>query len=326
MATATPTVQNPFSVGGKSAIVTGAGSGINYTFTALLLKNNCNVLLADLSLRPEAQALLDAHKTPTPSTGRAVFIKTDVTKWTDLQNLIKVCHDEFGGIDIVVPGAGVYEPHFSNFWHPPGTAKSADPVTGTATENLGHYATLDINLTHPIRLTQLAIQYWLHPSRKTSSPPTSATPETPKRIVHISSIAAQTPGFNTALYQASKHGLSGFIRSMAQLDTLGIRVNGVAPGLIRTPLWTDHPEKIFTVGEGDSWVESEEVADAMWKCCECDEWVGGSVVEVLKGRTRFVGWRMDAGPQGPGAEVTNRAAGVREVFDWLGEEGWGVEG
>lgn len=95
-----------FSVGGKTAIVTGAGSGICFSFAQLLLRRNCNVVLADLKLRPEAESLLNDKK----SGGRAIFQRTDVTKWKELERMFKVAESEFGGADIVCPGAGVYEP------------------------------------------------------------------------------------------------------------------------------------------------------------------------------------------------------------------------
>lgn len=91
------------------------------------------------------------------------------------------------------------------------------------------------------------------------------------------------------MYHASKHAISGFIRSLASLDTLGIRVNGVAPGIIKTPLWTEHPEKMTMLDEAvDAWVEPEEVADALLRCCEDKDVVGGWVLEVTKGQTRNV--------------------------------------
>jgi NAD(P)-dependent dehydrogenase (short-subunit alcohol dehydrogenase family) len=96
----------------------------------------------------------------------------------------------------------VFEPHWSNFWHPPGTAKSKDDVRGT--DGVGHYACLDINITHPIRTTQLAISRWLNPSPNSKTG--KASTSNPKRVVHISSIAAQTPAFSVPLYVASKHG------------------------------------------------------------------------------------------------------------------------
>lgn len=117
--------------------------------------------------------------------------------------------------------------------------------------------------------------------------------------MHISSIAGQAPGFAFPLYIASKHAINGFIRSMEPLEaTLGIKVNGVAPGVIKTPLWTDHPEKMKMIDENvDEWVTPEEVAEQMLRCAE-DEAIGaGWVWEVLKGRYRQVDWQMAPAPE-----------------------------
>lgn len=134
------------------------------------------------------------------------------------------------------------------------------------------------------------------------------------------------PSLPTPLYIASKHAISGFIRSLAPLDeTLGIRVNGVAPGIIKTPLWTDHPEKLKLLDEAqDVWVTPEEVAEQMLRCVQDPEVGPGFVWEVLKDRYRNVASFDAAPPQGDGATVTNAAALVGEVFGWLAEPGWGV--
>lgn len=95
------------SVNGKTAIVTGAGAGINLCFAKLLLSQGCNVVLADLSLRPESQEVIDAYSKGSP---RAVFQQTDVTDWPQLERMFSVAEQRFGSADIVCPGAGVYEP------------------------------------------------------------------------------------------------------------------------------------------------------------------------------------------------------------------------
>lgn len=71
------------------------------------MENGCNVLIADLALRPEAQALADKHKT---GAARVVFQETNVIDWVQLERMFEVAEKEFGEIDIVCPGAGVYEP------------------------------------------------------------------------------------------------------------------------------------------------------------------------------------------------------------------------
>ncbi|KAJ4383653.1 hypothetical protein N0V86_001708 [Didymella sp. IMI 355093] len=301
--------QTAFDVKGKTAIVTGAGSGINYCFAKLLLEQGCNVVLADLSLRPEAQLLIETY----PSTPRAMFQKTDVTDWTQLSALFFSAAQTFDGIDIVCPGAGIYDPPWSNFWHPPGSPVSRDSVSG------GRYTTLDINVTHPIRSTQLAISAFL-------SQQSRAQARRPKRVLIVSSIAGQTAHLHTPIYIAAKHAMNGFIRSLAALeDRFNIRVNGVAPGVIKTPLWTEHPEKLQFVAEGtDEWATPEEVAEAMLRCLVDEALPGGTVLEVGKGQTREVQALNDPGPSGKGHTVSKIVEKYDEVYGLLESEGWGV--
>ena len=81
--------------------------GINFAYAKLLIENGCNVLIADLALRPEAKALVETYSTGSP---RAIFQQTDVCEWLQLERMFEVAEREFGEIDIVCPGAGVYEP------------------------------------------------------------------------------------------------------------------------------------------------------------------------------------------------------------------------
>lgn len=98
-----------FQVKGKSAIVTGAGSGINLSFAQLLLEKGCNVLFADVALRPEAEQVVKKYNEPSKSS-RAIFQKTDVTDWEQLEKMFEAAEKAFGKVEIVCPGAGVYEP------------------------------------------------------------------------------------------------------------------------------------------------------------------------------------------------------------------------
>lgn len=79
-----------------------------------MLKNGANVVIGDLSLRPEAQKLVDEYSNGDGP--KAVFVKTNVTSWSDLSNLFRKTEEEFGTFDIVCPGAGVFEPLSSAFW------------------------------------------------------------------------------------------------------------------------------------------------------------------------------------------------------------------
>ena len=161
------------------------------------------MLIADLSLRPEAHTLISQY-TCNP---RAIFQKTDVTSWPSLSALFSRAASDFGEIDIVCPGAGVYDPPWSNFWHPPGSEESRDA------EQEGRYATLDINVTHPIRTTQLAIAEFLKNQAKPSgrSPGEgsngSGSAKKQKRVLIVSSIAGQNANLHTPIYVAAKHAM-----------------------------------------------------------------------------------------------------------------------
>ena len=307
----------------------GAIIGINLEFARLLLEQGANVLIADLALRPEAEELIKKYQS------KAAYQKTDVTSWCDLNDLFAAAESKFGSIDIVCPGAGIFEPQWSNFWYPPGTEGCRDDLVG------GRYKSMDINLTHPIRVTQLAISYFLD-----ASPPSGAS--NPKSIVHIASVAGQTASPLFPLYHVAKHGVQALVRSLGNLDELhGIRVTAVMPGVVRTPMWTEHPEKLQIVkqeGEGaDTWLLPQDVAGVMLACVKDDEIDtvlggggpkedtipirGGTCLEVLVGSVRDVPMLNNVGPfaGGKGGATLSDAAKMIEEIHGVLKPGWGKQ-
>lgn len=141
-------------VDGKTAIITGAGSGINYEFAKLLLSKGCNVVIADLALRPESEELIAKHSSPSiEGKARAVFQRTDVREWRQLDVMFDTATKEFGGADIVCPGAGVYEPVRASSTIRQGiscsfTAYSCSPTSGS------RWASSLPSTTHPNPATQ----------------------------------------------------------------------------------------------------------------------------------------------------------------------------
>lgn len=150
-----------FELDGKVAIVTGGGAGINLVITKLLLERGCSVVIADLRLSPEAEALVsgDRYRYVKPASAKrpsVVFQQTDVTDWSQLAALWTAALDAFGRINIVVNGAGICEPG-SSFWHAPGTSAVAQDAVN---QKQGAYKTFSVNTIAPIRLAQIAIDYW----------------------------------------------------------------------------------------------------------------------------------------------------------------------
>jgi 3-hydroxybutyrate dehydrogenase len=191
---------------------------------------------------------------------------------------------------------------WSNFWNPPGTLPSKDNSAES------RYAIIDINITHPIRVTQMAISHFL--SRKKAG-----------CIPHVTSVAGQCPFFPTPVYVASKHAINGFVRSLAPLESPPsplpkIRVNAVAPARILTPLWTDNPEKMRLVGKEPGWVTPETVAEVMLGLIEKEEWVGGTIMEVGK-TVREVTALDDPGPSAGGNDTKAEVGYQNETWESL---------
>lgn len=301
--------------------------GINLAFATLLLQHGANVVLADLTLRPESQAVVERYNT----TPKAIFQRTDVTIWEDLEAMFKRALAEFGTVDIVCPGAGVFEPAFSGFWYPPGTDESKDPLSGN------RYKSLDINMVHPIRTTQLAIAHFL-----AGNPAPSAS--NPKTVVHISSVAGETASFLYPLYHAAKWGLRGFVASLARLEERqGIRVAAVAPGVVKTPIWTDSPDKMRLVTvdgkvmTDKKWVTPEYVAEQMLALVVKDELVGpegekivvqgGLMLEVGASHVREIPMFNNEPPDTllPGMKVESSESVVQDTLGRINTTGWGMQ-
>ena len=140
------------------------------------------------------------------------------------------------------------------------------------------------------------------------------------------------------IYNAAKHALNGFVRSLAPLEKeMGIRVVAVAPGVIKTPLWTENPDKLRLIAEDDEWVTPEFVAENMVKLVEEEEIgihtlsggttmvkvEGGFILEVCK-HLRQVEQYNDPGPRIGGKSVSNMSIAQKEILERLRTKGWGV--
>ncbi|UNI13720.1 hypothetical protein JDV02_000436 [Purpureocillium takamizusanense] len=303
------------SVEGKHALVTGAGSGISLAFARRLLQEGCSVVIGDLKLGVEAEALLKSY--PHPPTARdtpsVVFHETDVTSWPQLASLFAAALATFPTLDIVVPGAGLYDPPWSSFWQPPHTATNPDSASrDRADSEPGHYAVLDVNLVAPIRMSQLAIGHWTKRKERGC-------------IVHVGSVAGYLAEAASPLYFASKHGLHGFVRSLGDMrDELGIRVSCVAPGPANTGIWYQDPGRADEILQGCKWLTVEEIVHAMLELVIKDEYGNGTILEVTPGETRVVPM-FNAQPPKPGAvHMPAMGAFHEKLFHDLRTKGLGV--
>ncbi|OAA60222.1 NAD(P)-binding domain protein [Niveomyces insectorum RCEF 264] len=277
------------NVSGKGAIITGAGSGINLAFAKELYQANCSVLIVDIALHHTATEWLNTL--PKNAGPKVAFYKADVSDWTELERSYDVYDKEIGGVPyIVCPGAGIYEPSHNGFW--------------TDTDVDGHYRLFDINLLSPIKMTRLAIKKMLGVNQ-------------PGIVVHVSSTGAQKASIITPLYQSGKSAISAFVRCMGQLHGFcGIRVVGVAPGIIKSPLFTDHPEIMrYIDSTKDNMLEPEAVARAMFAVATDPKYPPGTILECadLDDNWRVVNLLNDPGPQGRASWSSNKDLALEDV-------------
>jgi 3-hydroxybutyrate dehydrogenase len=121
------------------------------------------------------------------------------------------------------------------------------------------------------------------------------------------------------MYCASKHAVSGFVRSLATLEPQSnIRVVAVAPGIVKTPIWAAKQAAWVDESAGDRWVSVPEVVDVMVDLVEKDEYVGGTILEVAAGGgRRRVETLGDPGPTGSGHSLAKMADGYGDAFGLL---------
>ncbi|RYP06609.1 hypothetical protein DL764_003061 [Monosporascus ibericus] len=256
-----------YPVDGKFAIVTGGGSGICHALTKLLLEAGCSVMIADLRLRPEAENTVNAYSHPPAELGRpsAVFHGTDVSDWTNLTSLWEAALQTFGRIDIVVNGAGIFEPPSSAFWHPPGISRfSGDPADAT----VGQYKTFAVNTVGPIRLAQIALDYWMENRHVEGN------------LMWISSMTGYTHMMMTPLYYASKAAVVNFAKCLGSLrKILGIRNSCVCPGAVFTPLLDqDHCRGMLR--KEDVALTPEQCAAVIMRVLQEPQYGDGNIVET----------------------------------------------
>ncbi|KAK1585741.1 uncharacterized protein LY79DRAFT_591229 [Colletotrichum navitas] len=173
--------------------------GIGLAIAQRLLNEGCSVMIADLALRPEAEATTAKYPHPSSHDGSpsATFHKTDVTNWFPWEATVK----SFGRVDIVVNNAA-----------------AKDQVDAA----VGSYHTFNVNTIGPIRLAQIAIDYWLQ------------NHEIKGNLLWVSSMGAYIHSIQTPFYFASKAAILSVVKSLQGLKQLvGIRNSVICPGPTR---------------------------------------------------------------------------------------------
>ena len=194
------------SLDGKTAIVTGAASGIGLAIAERFARDGMRVVIADVDTEKGALAERDLGRI-----GEVRFVKTDVARKLDVHNLVAAAIDAFGEIDVLVNNAGIV--HGADFLDL--REEDFDRVMG-------------VNLKGAFLAGQAVAQVMVDKVKAGGSPGS---------IVNMSSINAVFAIANQVPYSISKGGVSQLTKVMAlSLAPYGIRVNAIGPGSIITDM------------------------------------------------------------------------------------------
>jgi 3-oxoacyl-[acyl-carrier protein] reductase len=238
---------------GRTALVTGASSGLGLATAESLAGEGANVTMfarrRDL-LEREADRI------------GALAVRGDVTNPRHLEAAVKRTVEAFGGIDILVCNSG---------GPPPGSALDATAA--------GLEEAVELLLIPAVRLVALCVPY--------------LEQSTAGRILLFTSIAVKEPADNLALTNAVRPGVTGWAKSLSrELGPRGITVNCVAPGRIETArleqLYPEGPTatdlKAIPLGR---WGTPQEFGDvACFLASDRARYVSGTTIVVDGGAAR----------------------------------------
>ncbi len=267
-----PSVRFPIVLEGQPALVTGANSGIGRAVALGLAASGADVVV-NYVVDPAAAEDV-AHRIE--ALGRkAITIKADVSNEEDVRAMFARAIDQFGTLHITVNNAGLQrDAPFHDM-----TIEQWNTVIG-------------VNLTGQFLCAREAIREF---RRRGVVAGVSAAAG---KLVCMSSVHQEIPWAGHANYAASKGGIMQMMRSLAQeVAPLAIRVNGVAPGAVRTPInraaWqTDKAyENLMTLVPYKRIGEPDDIAQAVaWLVSDAADYVTGATLFIDGGMTLFPGF------------------------------------
>jgi NAD(P)-dependent dehydrogenase (short-subunit alcohol dehydrogenase family) len=242
---------------GKVALITGGTSGIGCDSAILFAKSGAKVVITG---RREAEGK-ETVEMIRAAGGDALFVKSDVSKASDVQMFVQKTVDHFGRLDVAFNNAGI-----EGTWV---------PIVEQSEEDWDRV--IDINL----KGVWLCLKYEIRQMLKQGGG---------GAIVNMSSVAGLMGSSAAATYVASKHGVLGLTKTAAlEYAGNGIRVNAVCPAVIET----DMGKRLFSEPAMNKFAlslhalgrfgKSSEVSEAvLWMCSERASFMTGQNI-VLDG-------------------------------------------
>ncbi|MCZ7531125.1 MAG: SDR family oxidoreductase [Acidimicrobiia bacterium] len=247
----TPSTELPTTLTGRVALVTGATRGIGRAIAEVLAGAG-----ADVAVVARKADELEETRDALESTGvRATTIEGSVGDPDVCVHAVETCVEQFGGLDILVNNAGT-NPHF-------GPLMDAD--AGVVAK------ILDVNVRAPLLLTQEAWRAHMQAHGGV--------------IVNVASVGGLQPSPFIGMYNVSKAALIHMTRQIALEVGPGVRVNALAPGLIKTrmsrALYESDEEGLAAVHPLRRLGLPEDIAHAaLFLASDASSWLTGEVLTV----------------------------------------------
>ena len=239
---------------GQTAVITGGAQGLGYAIAERFIAEGARVVLGDLNLAATKEAV------QTLGGGDVAHaVKCDVTAYPDVDALVEAALGEFGRFDIMVNNAGI----------------TRDATLRKMTEG-------DFDQVISVHLKGT----W-NGLRKAAS---IMREQKRGAIVNMSSISGKVGMIGQTNYSAAKAGIVGMTKAASkELAHLGVRVNAIQPGLIRSAMTEAMPQRIWDSKVAEVPLgragEPDEVAKvALFLASDLSSYMTGTVLEVTGGR------------------------------------------
>lgn len=197
----------------KTVIVTGGAKGIGHAVAKRFAQEGARIVIADVDAQAGRHCADELDDIA--GEGRCIFIKTDVSKRLDVHNLVAGAVEAFGGIDILVNNAAVFD------------MGPIEQITEASYERV-----MGVNVKGLLFMLQAVAGAMIARGRG-------------GKIINFASQAGRRGEPLVAVYCASKAAVISLTQS-AGLALIGhrINVNGIAPGVVDTPMW-DEVDALF---------------------------------------------------------------------------------